>query len=112
MVSQYLTTLSNWGACRRPLPVKGSCSVYPLVSDQSCTVKTLMTEGLLIQDRQYVLYQEVHGASGVCHRYIHIDAASDAAVHWNDASMRPPSWAGEAVSTYCISQQRQRSIND
>ncbi len=48
MMSQYLSTLSEQGTHtrHRPLPPKGSCSVYSLA------MKTSMTERFLVQDRQ------------------------------------------------------------
>ncbi len=46
-------TLMLYSSCiHGTLPVKRSRSVYPLVCDQSCSVKTLMTKRLPIEDRQ------------------------------------------------------------
>ncbi len=39
-VSLFLTTLSDWVPNAVGSALKASCRVYPLVSDQSCSVKT------------------------------------------------------------------------
>ncbi len=53
-VSQYFYLYLGTAHTRqRPLPVKGTCSVFPHVCDPSCSVKTSMTERLLIQDGQF-----------------------------------------------------------